>query len=93
MAEEAHRRGVELPEEALPPDPDPWLGLYWKAWEDLSTMRPGGWSEVAPIPWKFINEYATFHRFSLEQRERLHLFTKRMDAVLIEWHRKKHGNK
>lgn len=75
------------------PELDPWLSLYWQAYGDLSTCRPPTWSELAPIPWNIINEYATVNEFDDDQRERLHRFVGKMDDVMSKWHKKKYGNK
>lgn len=75
------------------PELDPWLELYWEAYQDLSTCRPAGFSGVSPIPWLSVKEYAEANDYDEEQASDLAYFTRIMDRAFLQWYEKQHGHK
>ncbi len=61
------------------------LELYYLAFFDLSTCRPGGFS-VTEIPWLAIKEYGVSHGMEGEQLEDLFYYIRAMDKVYIQHH-------
>jgi hypothetical protein len=64
------------------------LELYWDAFWDLSTCRPGGFGATA-IPWLAIRDYGVTFEYDEEQMDDLFHFTRVMDNEFIQHHEKK----
>lgn len=58
IADQAQKRGLPIPESALPPDLDPYLAEYVSHFWELSTDRALGYAGVGPIPWRALDQYA-----------------------------------
>jgi len=58
-------------------------GLYWDAFFDLSTCRPGSFG-VAAIPWNVTKEYSEVYGFDAEQTESLFAIVGKMDDAFIK---------
>lgn len=63
------------------------LELYYGAFWDLTTCRPGGWT-VTPIPWSAIKEYGELNEFDPDQMEDLFVYIRLMDNAYIDWRHK-----
>lgn len=62
--------------------------LYYGAFNDLSSCRPGGFG-LSPIPWSAINDYADVMNYDEDQKDDLFLFVRLMDKAYMNYHREK----
>jgi len=58
------------------------LDLYWLAFLELSTCRPGGMGPGA-VPWTAIDRYASTMELDDDQRDDLFHHVREMDAVWL----------
>lgn len=60
------------------------LELYFLAYQDLSTCRPGGMG-LYPVPWMAVRHYAEWMGLDEEQEEELHFFVRQLDEAWIKY--------
>lgn len=85
--------GIELPEHlANAPTLSIGLGLYYNAFQDLSTCRSIGMS-LGPIPWTAMNDYCHTYEIGGIQREQLFMYVESMDNTYREFVEKKNEKK
>ena len=68
------------------------LELYWQAFLELNTCRPGGFG-VCPIPWSVIRDYAETFMFDSDQEEALYFHVRALDNVFMKYHEDKINSK
>lgn len=68
------------------------LDLYFTAFLDLTTCRPGGMG-LYPIPWDRIQDYGERFYFSDELLEEFHILIRKLDEAWVEHFDKKHQSK
>lgn len=61
--------------------------MYWAAYLEVATDRPSNTSQVAPIPFSAICNYADRYGFYDEDFEDLRNFIRVLDNVFIEYYR------
>ena len=87
--EQCLREGIPFPDKiANAPDLLPGLELYYLAFMELTDSRQIGMG-LGPIPWKVVHDYCDAHDLSQDQREEMHHHIKEMDAVYLEFNRRK----
>jgi hypothetical protein len=83
LAEEYPEEGLILPETEDNPEPQPWHGLYWRAFEALRFDRQyGALGGETPISYIAISRYAEDHGIGPDD---IHLFHTLIAAVDAEW--------
>lgn len=62
--------------------------LYWRAFSDLHTCRPGGFGASA-IPWTTIRQWADENDLDDDQRYVLGEAISKMDGAYLDWNQRK----
>jgi hypothetical protein len=87
--EQCLREGLPFPEKIQnAPDLLTGLELYYLGFVELSDSRQIGMA-MGPIPWKVIHDYCEAHHLDEDQTEEMHHHIREMDAVYLEFHRRK----
>lgn len=88
--EGALKKGRPLPEKFTkrPPIVEG-MEFYLRAYNNLSTTRPPGWSGPSPIPWDCIVQYGTHYGLEPDVLEDFIVILREMDEGYLTWWREK----
>lgn len=87
--EQCLREGSPFPDKiANAPDLLQGLELYYLAFMELSDSRQMGMG-LGPISWTTVHDYCEAYGLTEDQTEEMHHHIKEMDAVYLEFHRRK----